>query len=268
MVLSARFVREGLAFVLLLLAIISVIALFAPDAGAIIRPWHDVLATTLGWGIAFAAPLLAGFAVMLWMKTMPAERWMAATGAALVALALLGMFHLSVGGGADAVATGQGGGAIGFGVSALLAGAVGDAGAWIVLVLLTGVGLLLYFNMTIGDLVAAYLAGRDERQERDADEARRYAGRQPRNVETRGRLEPPSEADAKGGLIDRMRDRLAGGGEIDEDAPVILRRERPTPSTNGTGRPATPPAAELSERPEHRPSPVAAELEHTEEAHL
>jgi len=268
MVLSARFVREGLAFVLLLLAIISVIALFAPDAGAIIRPWHDVLATTLGWGIAFAAPLLAGFAVMLWMKTMPAERWMAATGAALVALALLGMFHLSVGGGADAVATGQGGGAIGFGVSALLAGAVGDAGAWIVLVLLMGVGLLLYFNMTIGDLVAAYLAGRDERQERDADEARRYAGRQPRNVETRGRPEPPSEADPKGGLIDRMRDRLAGGGEIDEDAPVILRRERPTPSTNGTGRPATPPAAELSERPEHRPSPVAAELEHTEEAHL
>jgi len=268
MVLSARFVREGLAFVLLLLAIISVIALFAPDAGAIIRPWHDVLATTLGWGIAFAAPLLAGFAVMLWMKTMPAERWMAATGAALVALALLGMFHLSVGGGADAVATGQGGGAIGFGVSALLAGAVGDAGAWIVLVLLTGVGLLLYFNMTIGDLVAAYLAGRDERQERDADEARRSAGRQPRNVETRGRPEPPSEADARGGLIDRMRDRLAGGGEIDEEAPVILRRERPTPSTNGTGRPATPPATELSERPEHRPSPVTAELEHTEEAHL
>ena len=37
---------------------------------------------------------------MLWMKTMPAERWMAATGAALVALALLGMFHLAVGGGA------------------------------------------------------------------------------------------------------------------------------------------------------------------------
>ena len=81
MVLSARFVREALALVLLLLAIISVIALFAPDAGAIVRPWHALLSTALGWGIAFAAPLLAGFAVMLWMKTMPAERWMAATGA-------------------------------------------------------------------------------------------------------------------------------------------------------------------------------------------
>ncbi|MGH2382524.1 MAG: hypothetical protein ACRDG7_15075, partial [Candidatus Limnocylindria bacterium] len=110
MVLSARFVREALALVLLLLAIISVIALFAPDAGAIIRPWHDLLSTMLGWGIAFAAPLLAGFALMLWMKTMPAERWMAATGAALFALALLGMFHLTVGRGAEAIPTGQGGG--------------------------------------------------------------------------------------------------------------------------------------------------------------
>ena len=71
-VLSGRFVREALALVLLLLAIVSVIALFAPNSGAIVRPWHDALTTALGWGIAFAAPLLAGFAVMLWMKTMPA----------------------------------------------------------------------------------------------------------------------------------------------------------------------------------------------------
>ena len=164
--LTGRFVREAIALVLVLLAVISVIALFAPDAGAILRPWHDVLTTTLGWGIAFAGPLLAGFAVMLWMKTMPAERWMAATGAAVVAVALLGMFHLAVGGGADAVTAGQGGGAIGFAVSAVLIGAVGMAGAWVVLGLLAVVGLLLYVNMTIGDLVAAYLAERDERRGR------------------------------------------------------------------------------------------------------
>ena len=81
-VVSARFLREAIALVLVFLAIISVIALFAPDAGAIVRPWHELLSTLLGWGIAFAAPLLVGFAVMLWMKTLPAERWMAATGAA------------------------------------------------------------------------------------------------------------------------------------------------------------------------------------------
>jgi len=269
MVLSARFLREALAFVLLLLAIISVIALFAPDAGAIIRPWHDILSSSLGWGIAFAGPLLAGFAFMLWMKTMPAERWMAATGAALFALALLGMFHLSVGGGADAVATGQGGGALGFGVSALLSGAVGNAGAWIVLLLLAGVGLLLYFNMTIGDLVAAYLAGRDERNEQEADKARRGGGRRQAPSEAGGRGDHSITGDVRPGLIDRMRDRLAGSGEMDEEPPVILRRERSSASSNGASRAMTPPAiAPATISDELRPHPLTAEIEQTEEAHL
>ena len=231
-VLGARFVREAVALVFLFLAIISVIALFAPDAGAIVRPWHDLLSRLLGWGIAFAAPLLAGFAVMLWMKTMPAERWMAASGAALVALALLGMFHLAVGGSAEAVETGQGGGAIGFGVSALIGGAVGTAGAWIVLVLVAAVGLLLYFNMTIGDLVAAYLAQRDERLEREAAESRRGAARRPTPA-TEPALPAPDPAPAN--LIDRIRDRLAGGHDADEEPPLIVRRERPP--SNGGARP-------------------------------
>ena len=262
--LSGRFVREAAAFVLLLLAIVSVIALFAPDAGAIVRPWHDVLSSSLGWGIAFAAPLLAGFALMLWMKTMPAERWMAASGAALFALALLGMFHLSVGGTPEAVETGQGGGAIGFGVSAILTGAVGTAGAWVVLVLMTGVGLLLYFNMTIGDLVAAYLAGRDERREQEAEDARRAAGRRPRAGDARDRPEVPVEAAARPGLIDRVRDRLAGSGELDEEPPVILRRERAGPSAMAPGKAAV----SIPVENEPRPLAVTAELESTEEAHL
>jgi S-DNA-T family DNA segregation ATPase FtsK/SpoIIIE len=262
MVLSGRFVREGLALVLLLLAIVSVIALFAPDAGAIVRPWHDLLSSLLGWGIAFAPPLLAGFALMLWMKTMPAERWMAATGAALVALALLGMFHLAVGGGSDPVATGQGGGAIGFGVSALLTGAVGFAGAWVVLGLLAGVGLLLYFNMTIGDLVAAYLAERDERHEREADDARRAAARRPRGADARAQAESAATGP---GLIDRMRDRLAGGTDVEEEPPVIVRRERPGPSS-ATAVPR--PVAVPIEADELGTSVAIAELEDTEEAHL
>ena len=260
--LSGRFVREALALVLLLLAIVSVIALFAPDAGAIVKPWHGLLSTGLGWGIAFAPPLLAGFALMLWMKTMPAERWMAATGAALVALALLGMFHLAVGGGPDAVATGQGGGVLGYGVSALLTGAVGNAGAWVVLGLLAAVGLLLYFNMTIGDLVAAYLAERDERHERAADEARRAAARRPRGAEARAQAGAAAAGDARPGLIDRMRDRLAGGTDVEEEPPVIVRRERS--GTDGVPRHVAVPIVEDLAAA----SVATAELENTEEAHL
>src|SRR4029079_11224290 len=154
---SGRVAREVLALLLVVAAIISAIALFAPDAGLIVQPWHDALAYLLGGGIAFAPILLAGFAFMLWLKTMPAERWMAATGAAVMAIGLLGMFHLAGGNGATGVTSGDGGGAIGFAASAALSGAIGAAGAWIVLGLLLVVGLLLYFNMTVGDLVAAWL---------------------------------------------------------------------------------------------------------------
>ncbi|CAN5597349.1 MAG: DNA translocase FtsK 4TM domain-containing protein [Chloroflexi bacterium] len=267
-VVSARFIREGLALVLLFLAILSVIALFAPDAGAIVAPWHGLLSTLLGWGIAFAAPLLAGFAVMLWMKTMPAERWMAATGAALVALALLGMFHL-VGGGADnAIEVGEGGGLLGLAVSGLLNGALGIVGAWVVLILLAAVGLLLYFNMTIGDLVAGYLSDRDERREHEAETARKV--QRPRVADARGRAEAPEpEPEPRPGLIDRMRDRLAGGQDSEEDSPLIVRRERPAPSGNGTTSRAVaiqPPPAAVALAIEVPPS--INELEHVEEEHL
>jgi S-DNA-T family DNA segregation ATPase FtsK/SpoIIIE len=270
--ISARFLREALAFVLLFLAIISVIALFAPNAGAIIKPWHDLLTSTLGWGIAFAAPLLIGFALMLWMKTMPAERWMAASGAALVALALLGMFHLAVGGSAAAVEVGEGGGAIGYGVSLLLTTAVGPVGAWIVLALLAVVGLLLYFNMTVGDLVAGYLAERDERMDREAADARRATARKPRAAGDSARSDSTVTADVRPGLIDRVRDRLSGGHDLDDEPPLIVRRERPATNGNGKARATVPPPPAVPV-PDPEGAGVVAppsieDLEQEEEAHL
>ncbi len=264
---SGRLVREVLALVLVFLAIISVIALFAPDAGAIVRPWHDLLARSLGWGIAFAAPLLAGFALMLWMKAMPAERWMAASGAALVALSLLGMFHLGDGHGEAAVAAGAGGGAIGFAVSAAVSGAVGTVGAWVVLVLLLAVGLLLYFNMTLGDVVAAYLERREDRAELAEAESRRGDG-----PERSGRGMQPEDGSAsvepKPGLLQRMRGALGGIGEQDEP-PVILRRQRPGARANGSRPPAPRPVTIIPMSGDAVPADeLGTDLETDEEAHL
>jgi S-DNA-T family DNA segregation ATPase FtsK/SpoIIIE len=241
--LSGRVVREGLALVLLFLAIVSTIALFAPNAGAIVRPWHDVLTFMLGWGIAFAPPLLAGFALMLWMKTMPAERWMAASGAAIVALALLGMFHLYDGKGEVALDAGSGGGLIGFGVSSVVGGALGGVGAWIVLTLLVVVGLLLYFNMTIGDLVAAYLAERDERLAHEAAASRR-ATRRTRSGDALSHDEAARAGKPQPGLFDRMRERLAGGATDEDEPPLIVRRERPAPAPGSTS-PRRPPLTSI-----------------------
>jgi S-DNA-T family DNA segregation ATPase FtsK/SpoIIIE len=265
---SGRFVREGLALVLLFLAILSVIALFAPEAGAIVQPWHDVLATLLGWGIAFAAPLLAGFALMLWMKTMPAERWMAASGAALLALAILGTFHLVGGARPDAIETGQGGGVIGAAVSGVLSGALGVPGAWVVLVLVAIVGLLLYFNMTVGDLVAAYLADHDARRD-EAEQASRRSAATARRLRTAGGPEIAT-AEPRPGLLDRVRDRLGRHPDVEDEPPVIVRRERPASAANGAPRPTPIPvvpdvAADLGGL---EAAKADDELEQTEEAHL
>ena len=250
--LSGRILREGLALVLVFLAIISTIALFAPDAGAIVRPWHDVLSGLLGWGIAFAPLLLAGFAVMLWMKSMPAERWMAATGASVVALGLLGMFTLVEPGAeatAERAAVTSGGGAIGSVVSGALVAAIGAAGSWVVLALMIGIGLLLYFNMTIGDVVAGYLQERDERLEREAADTRRAAPRRGTNGDGPGPAPDPAAAQ-RSGLIDRMRGALAGGAaEEDEQPPLIVRRERLSTPVSTMGRAtaiAPPPAVPLT----------------------
>ena len=214
--------REGLALLLVFFAIISTIALFAPDSGAIVKPWHDVLATALGWGIAFAPLLLAGVALMLWMKSLPAERWMAVGGALIVALALLGSFHLAVGGDpVAAIGSGDGGGAIGHGVSQALSRAIGIPGAWAVLALMVVVGLLLYFNMTIGDVLAGYLEQRNARLEAETSDARRANAR-------RGRAANLSAAEARPGLLDRVREALAREPEeAEEQPPIIVRRDRP-----------------------------------------
>src|SRR5690606_3091568 len=123
-----------------------------------------------------------------------------------------------------AIDTGQGGGVIGFTISAALTAAVGNAGAWVVLGLLLVVGLLLYFNMTIGDLVAAYLAERDERRAREAAEAARRAGsRRPRPAEAGAAagMTGAAVAEPKPGLIDRVRERLGGSSDIDDEPPLI-----------------------------------------------
>jgi S-DNA-T family DNA segregation ATPase FtsK/SpoIIIE len=266
---SGRALREVLALLLVILAIVSVIALFAPEAGFIVQPWHRVLSFLLGWGIAFAGPLLAGFALMLWMKSMQAERWMAASGAALVALSLLGAFHLVAGGSRELIDQGEGGGAIGFGVSSLLVSAVGDAGAWVVLGLFFVVGLLLYFNMTIGDVVAAWLQRREERAEMAEVEARRAAAAQ------RGRRQepvtvPPAPEPEGRGFLERVRGALAGGEQ--DEPPLIVRRSRPEgaapPAVAASARMA---AEALEAEGDSLGAPAVASveaLESTEEAHL
>jgi S-DNA-T family DNA segregation ATPase FtsK/SpoIIIE len=266
--ISGRLARELLALALVLVAIVSTIALFAPREGAVVKPLRDVLSYLLGWGIAFAPPLLAGFALMLWMRSMPSERWMAVTGAAVVAVSLLGMFHLTVGGGSAAVDRGEGGGAIGYAMSWLLTGAIGQVGAWIVLALLFLVGMLLYFNMTVGDLLAAWLKRRDDRAELAAVEARQAA-----RAGSRAEPIPVAAVDgASQGILGRVRSAL-GVGAADDEPPLIVRRSRPEAPVNVTPHtPVAPAPADAITSEGGEPAPLAAVsvevLKSEEEHHL
>ncbi len=107
-------------------------------------------------------------------------------------------------------------------------------GAWIVLILLFVVGMLLYFNMTVGDVVAAWLQRREDRDELAEAEARQAA--------RRSRTEPipvaPVETAVKVGLMERVRTAF-GGGEEDDEPPLIVRRQRaegPGPASDGGPR--------------------------------
>ena len=227
---GGRALREILAVLLVLAAIVTVVAIFAPDAGFLIRPWHNLLASLLGWGIVFAPPLLAGFAFMLAMRSLLAERWLAAAGAAIFSVALLGGLHLAGGGGADLAARGEGGGLVGLTVTATLTAAIGVPGSWAVLGVMLAVGVLLYFNVTLGDLLTAYLAYRDERAAEQAEADRRAALSRPVQrpaIRPEPVDEPRPVVDKRPSLLSR----LIGGEPRDEDGedPIILRRDR-TPS--------------------------------------
>src|SRR5439155_26145593 len=116
--------------------------------------------------------------------------------------------------------------------------AIGGAGAWVVLSLLLLVGLLLYFNMTVGDLVAAYLQQRDDREERE-ERAERAASEAARRAPVGpGRLETEPRSAAPAGLLTRMRDALIGGVD-DDEPPVIVRRQR-AEAADASRRPITP----------------------------
>jgi S-DNA-T family DNA segregation ATPase FtsK/SpoIIIE len=238
--ISRRVVREVGAIVLVVLALVSLLAILTPDAAAGVALWRDFLETMLGWGIFFAPALLLLAALLLWMKTIPTERIISALGVLLVSLSLLGLFQLAVGGPGAVVPQGDGGGVIGTLMCGPLVLLLGTTGAAIVLFLLLVVGFLLFFNMTIGDVFAAWSHRQEEVGPATAAAAgARAAGRS-------GVPEPPPSRGAP------------------DEPPLILRRQRPEPAQMAAATAAAGVAVPIVS-----PPPATAEdLEDGEAAHL
>ncbi|MEX0629889.1 MAG: DNA translocase FtsK [Chloroflexota bacterium] len=236
--ISRRVVREVGALALVVLALVSLLALVTPDAAAGVTLWRDFLKTLLGWGFFFAPALLLLFAVMLWMRSVPTERIISALGVVLVTLSLQGLFQLAVGGPGAPAPPGDGGGIIGTVVDAPLVLLLGSAGAAIVLFLLLVVGFLLFFNMTIGDVFAAWSHGREVGPAAAAAASARAA--------TGPGMSPPGRSSAP------------------DEPPVILRRQRPEPALAAAAAGALPGAVAVLDDE----SLTQGELESGETAHL
>jgi DNA segregation ATPase FtsK/SpoIIIE, S-DNA-T family len=238
--ISRRVVREVGAIILVVLALVSLLAVLTPDAAAGVALWRDFLETMLGWGIFLAPALLLLAAVLLWMRTLPTERIISALGVLLVTLSLLGLFQIAVGGPNAVVAPGDGGGVIGTLMCAPLVFLLGMTGAAIVLFLLLIVGFLLFFNMTIGDVFTAW-------QHRQTEVGPATAA-----------------AAASAGAAMKPGGSQMPGRPVQEDPPLILRRQRAEPAPIAAAT-----AAGSVAVPIVSPPPATEEdLEATEEAHL
>ena len=203
---SGRLIREVGALVFVVLAFISLLAIFTPTAAAGVTAWHDFLQTLLGWGMFFAPALLLLFALMLWMRNIPVERLISALGIVTLTLSLLGLFQLAIGGPGAVAPPGDGGGVIGTVVCAPLVFLLGTLGAAVVLILLLVVGFLLFFNMTIGDVFTAWQHNRDTRP-------------------------GPATVAANGAASTRAAAAAAPQRPpAPEEPPVIVRRQRPEPA--------------------------------------
>lgn len=149
--------REIVGLLLLALAGTTVLSLLSVTRGRLTEGWLSLLRLSFGWGYILV-PLGLG-AVGFWLVLDALDRrpdvgWERPLGAVLLFLVLLSVLHL-LARPEDAellAANGAGGGYFGWLVSRGLVISVGSAGASVVLVSATGVGLIMLFGISIADL--------------------------------------------------------------------------------------------------------------------
>lgn len=156
----AIFRPEVVGILLLLLALLTLLSLIPVERGALMERWIALLQRAVGWGV-WLMPFAFG-AVGLWLIFVglgrelhldPEQPW----GALALAVFGLALLHLLVGG-SDPLATaleGQGGGLVGYGVSALLVSALGVPAAVLVLVTLSLVSLMLLLGTSLREAWSA-----------------------------------------------------------------------------------------------------------------
>lgn len=152
--LSPEMIRGIAIVVLIVLAAISVLGFFE-GAGALGDFSRQTIGAVFGWG-GILAPILLIFIVVILVRgeKLPLK-FLNYLGIVLLVLALLGLFHLPFQPyqGPWAVSQGKGGGAIGYGVSAMTVALMGTLASWFVLIGVLIISAMLTFNISFRSLL-------------------------------------------------------------------------------------------------------------------
>jgi hypothetical protein len=139
--------RSLLGLVILVLGALTLIALIFPLEGVFNRYVQDILRPLVGQGAWLLAALLIVAGVLIERPSSIGHgSSLAIVGGVIVFAAGLGLIHLVWGNGGSRPALGDGGGALGYGLSSLLSDLLSPIGAFVVLVALLAAGMLLLFK--------------------------------------------------------------------------------------------------------------------------
>lgn len=145
------------AIVLFLIALLTALGALNLSGGNILDGWTRILSVLFGWGRLLAPIFFGGLGAWLFLDSLdrrPEIGWERPFGLIILFLFFEVLFHLSYAGPTSLASAqnGLGGGLIGYGLSDLLVGGLGMAGAVVVLFVALCIGLLLFFNIPLSQI--------------------------------------------------------------------------------------------------------------------
>jgi S-DNA-T family DNA segregation ATPase FtsK/SpoIIIE len=139
------------------IALLTLLSFVPQNRGTVTTGWIDLLRYVFGWGMYLVPVALALFG--LWALTSTSNTplllpWPRLAGAGILYIATLSLLHHLTRDPTQTLQPGPIGGYVGFWLSRGLEGAMGWAGAAVVLVILEGMGLMLTFDLSLAEVVA------------------------------------------------------------------------------------------------------------------
>lgn len=211
--LNAAQQEQLAAIVLFVIALLTALGALNLSGGNILDGWTRVLSVLFGWARLLAPIFFGGLGIWLFLDSLdrrPEIGWERPFGLIILFLFFEALFHLPYAGPASLASAqrGEGGGLIGYGLSDLLVGGLGMAGAVVVLFVLLCIGLILFFNIPLSHIAGAF-SGALQFLQRGASD--RFTPRLPRNGGGRTPIEMVTAPPRDPGRERRAPERLSGG---------------------------------------------------------